>query len=362
MNRTWRPGAVATLIGSMPHRDPNHAIELILREIGDVPVWPQLPVYEAERMMVQYLEGFPGLRSDGDHTLVDTDHALFDSELLAFYQDYMDVEVGLLDIKDSRFRMSERTGGTFRRFVQQLEQTPRTGRAVKGQVVGPFTLLTGLTDAQRKPLLYDDRLCDVVPKHLGLKARWQVEYLRSLGKPVVIFLDEPSLAGYGSSAYIGASAELIDTLLGEVIRIIHQAGALVGIHVCANTEWSLVLKSSADIVNFDAYGYLDRFLLYREDITAFLRTGGVIAWGLVPTSDPQAIVSETAENLARIWTQQILPLIGPDMEITQILAQSMVTPSCGCGSLTEELAERVVRLTRELGTIMRNQFLGVAES
>lgn len=362
MTRTWQPRALATLIGSMPHRDPQHVIELIMREVGEVPVWPQLPAYQDERMMVQYLEGLPGLQTHGDHALVDTDHAQFDSELLAFYQDFMDVEAGLIDIKDSRFRMGERTGGTFRKFVQQLEQAPRVGRAVKGQIVGPFTLLTGLTDAHRKPLLYDDRLCDVVPKHLGLKARWQIEHLQSLGQPVIIFLDEPSLAGYGSSAYIGASAELISTLLGEVIHIIHQAGALVGIHVCANTEWSLVLKSSADIVNFDAYGYLDRFLLYREDITAFLRTGGIIAWGLVPTSDPQAIVSETAENLARIWTQQIQPLVGPDLGISQILAQSMVTPSCGCGSLTEELAERVVRLTKELSTIMRNQFPGVAES
>jgi hypothetical protein len=362
MTQTWRPGAVATLIGSMPHRDPQLAIELIQREIGEVPAWPQLPVYDAERMMVQYLEGLPGVQTDGGHTLVDTDHAQFDSELLAFYQDFMDVEAGLLDIKDSRFRMGESTGGTFRRFVQQLQQTPRAGRAIKGQVVGPFTLLTGLTDAQRKPLLYDDRLCDVVPKHLGLKARWQIEHLRPVGEPVIIFLDEPSLAGYGSSAYIGASAELIGTLLGEVIRIIHQADALVGIHVCANTEWSLVLNSSADIVNFDAYDYLDRFLLYREDITTFLRTGGIIAWGLVPTSDPETIMSESAENLARVWTRQIQPLVGPDLTISQILAQSMFTPACGCGSLTEELAERVVRLTRELSAIMRRQIAHPTES
>ena len=32
-----------------------------------------------------------------------------------------------------------------------------------------------------------------------------------------------------------------------------QEGGLVGVHVCANTDWSLVLDSSADIVSFDAY-------------------------------------------------------------------------------------------------------------
>ncbi|HAA03047.1 MAG TPA: hypothetical protein DCE18_06725 [Syntrophobacteraceae bacterium] len=355
MTRSWLPGALGTLIGSMPHRDPQRVIDLIVQAMGDIPVWPQLPAYEGERMMVQYLEGLPGLRAHGDHILVDTEQAQFDSELVAFYQDFMDVEAGLLDIRESRFQMGKRTGGTFRKFVQRLEQTPRAGRAVKGQIVGPFTLLTGLTDAQRKPLLYDDRLCDVVPKHLGLKARWQIEHLRSLGQPVIVFLDEPSMAGYGSSAYIGASAELISTILGEVIRSIHQAGALAGIHVCANTEWSLVLSSSADVVNFDAYGYLDRFLLYHEDIAAFLRTGGIIAWGLVPTSDPEAIMRETAQTLAERWSRQIQPLIGTEFSMTQILAQSIITPSCGCGSLTEELAERVVRLTEELSELLRCQ-------
>ncbi len=305
--------------------------------------------------MVQYLEGLPGLQKDGDQSIIATDAAEFDAELLAFYQECMDVETGSLDIKDSRFQMGELTGRTFRVFVQSLGQTPQTGRAVKGQVVGPFTLLTGLTDAHRKLLLYDERMCEAVVRHLALKARWQIEQLKSLGQPVIIFLDEPALAGYGSSSYIGVSAELVGNLLKDVITAIHQAGALAGIHVCANTDWSLVLKSSADIINFDAYGYLDRFLLYRNDIVAFLQSGRIIAWGLVPTADPQAIINETASDLAQRWNDQVQTFANPELTISQILTQSIFTPSCGCGSLSVELAERVVRMTRDLSTLMRKQ-------
>jgi hypothetical protein len=318
-------------------------------------VWPQLSAHEDEMMMVQYLEGLPGLQKDGDQSIITSDTAEFDAELLDFYQECMDVETGNRDIKDSRFRMGEHTGRTFRVFVQSLGQIPQAGRAVKGQVIGPFTLLTGLTDAQRKLLLYDQRMCEAVTRHLALKARWQIEQLQSLGQPVVIFLDEPALAGYGSSSYIGVSAELVGILHKDVITAIHQAGALAGIHVCANTDWSLVLNSAADIVNFDAYGYLDRFLLYRKEIMAFLRSGRIIAWGLVPTADPQAIINETPPSLAQRWNDQVQTFATQELTISQILTQSIFTPSCGCGSLSVELAERVVGMTRDLSTLMRKQ-------
>jgi hypothetical protein len=353
MTSTWQPSAAATLIGSMPHRDRQHVIDLVLREIPEVPVWPQLAGYAEERMMVQYLEGLPGLRNDGGHILVATGDAGFDGELLAFYQDYLDLEARTLAIEESRYGLGESTGRTFFQFVRTLGPASQAGRAVKGQVVGPFTLLTGLADEQRKPLIYDERMRDVVAKLLALKARWQIEKLRPLGQPVIIFLDEPALAGYGSSAYVGVSAELVAGLLEEVIGAVHQAGALAGIHVCANTDWHLVLQSPADIVNFDAYGYFDRFVLYRDAVIDFFKSGRIVAWGLVPTSERQAIIDETAPALAARWFEQVRPLIGPDLSVAQILAQSLFTPSCGCGSLTEELAERVVKLTRELSTIMQ---------
>jgi hypothetical protein len=60
----------------------------------------------------------------------------------------------------------------------------------------------------------------------------------------------------------------------EVVDAIHADGGLAGIHVCANTDWSLVLESGADIVNFDAYAYFDRFILYGESqIRDFLAAG-----------------------------------------------------------------------------------------
>jgi hypothetical protein len=359
MEKTWQASAAATLIGSMPHRNRHQAIDLILQQMTEVPVWPQLSAYPQEQMMAQYLEGLPGLRTEQGRTFMQTEGADFDSELLAFYEDYVAVEAGGLELQTSRFQMGPETAGTFLQFIDSLAHTRPQCRAVKGQVVGPFTLLSGLTDQTRRALLYDERMKDLVAKHLSLKARWQIEQLQSLGRPVIIFLDEPGLAGYGSSAFISISAEYVHSLLEEVIAAIHQAGALAGIHVCANTDWLLALESSLDIINFDAYGYFDRFALYKDAFTAFLQRGGTIAWGMVPTGEPQVIRAETAESLADRWMAQVQTLVGLETPLVRILTQSLFTPACGCGSLSESEAERVVSMTRSLSEIMQQRLRGL---
>lgn len=337
----------------MPHQDRQKTVDLIIREMTEIPVWPQLSKIKAEQMMVQYLEGLPGLRMREDEVFVETDTPEFEQELYAFYEEYLEVDAGGKDLLNSGFQMGPETSKTFLLFLEKLNQVSTPFRALKGQVVGPFTLLSGLKDRQQRALLYDERMRDVLVKLLAMKARWQIHHLKSFACPVIIFVDEPALAGFGSSAFISISEELIQSLLKEVIDSIHQAGALAGVHVCANTDWLLAFHSPVDIINFDAYSYLDKFALYEKDFAQFMREGRMVAWGMVPTADPQKIREETAQSLADRWLGSVDQFTSPDVPVEKILSQSLFTPSCGCGSLPEAEAERVVRLTRELGEIMK---------
>ncbi|GKT07906.1 hypothetical protein [Desulforhabdus sp. TSK] len=355
MKQGWLSNASATLVGSMPHKDRSKVIELILDGVPEIPVWPQLPNFQPEQMLVQYIEGLPGLSIRNDSIYVNTDAPAFDDELYAFYEEYMEVEGGSKNLDDSRFKFGEETGKTFFQFLGALRSKTPAPRAVKGQVVGPFTLLTSLKDPRDRPALYDERLQDAVPKHLAMKARWQIQQLKSLGLPIIVFLDEPALAGFGSSAFISVSRELIQQLLKEIVDAIHEAGALVGIHVCANTDWLLMFQSHVNIINLDAYNYFDKFALYRNDFLKFMEGGGIVAWGMVPTSEPEAILQETAESLSERWLREIQPLVAPGLPLQKILSQSLFTPSCGCGSLPEPLAEKVIQLTGSLSKIMKNR-------
>ena len=345
----------ATLIGSMPQKDRASTIDLVLKTAPEIPAWPQLTVYPAERMMEQYIEGLPGLVNIEDRMFVNSGAPEFDSEMLLFYEQFLAIEEGGLKIDDSRFRMGEETGATFRGFVDTVKRVRPGARALKGQVVGPFTLLCGMKDQDGRALIHDDRFVDIVPKLLGLKARWQIEAMRPFGVPVIIFLDEPGLAGFGSSALITVSAELVIRLLSEVVGAVHAAGGMAGVHVCANTDWQLAFNSNFDIINFDAYGYFDKFALYQKECLDFLGRGGNIAWGVVPTSDPDAIAAETPESLAARWIGQAEEFAAGRMTIRELIAQSLFTPSCGCGSLSEEQAARVLALLRGFCGIIRKE-------
>lgn len=351
----WRADGSVTLVGSMPHQDRKEAIDLVIRAVPEIPVWPQLPAYKSEQMMIQYLEGLPGIQEGAEDLRVKTDSAQIDQELYSFYEEYLEVQAGSKNLAGSRFQLGPETGKTFYRFMEVLSRLDLPCKAVKGQIVGPFTLLSGLKDQRDRALLYDERFVDVVAKHLAMKAKWQVRQLESLGHPVILFLDEPALAGFGSSAFISVSRELVQGLLTEVVDAVHAAGALAGIHVCANTDWLLAFDSSVDIINFDAYHYFEKFALYKDHIARFISMNRKIAWGMVPTSDPATIIEESAQRLADRWVDQVAELFGDQPGLGEILSCSLFTPSCGCASLSREMAERVIRLTHELGQIMRRQ-------
>ncbi len=349
----WKASASATLIGSMPHGNRQKVIDLIIGEISEIPVWPQIAASRAEQMMVQYSEGLPGYETSEGRNILHTDTPEFERELLSFYEEYLEVEAGARDIDASRFKMGEETGRTFRAFLERMREGAPHCRAVKGQIVGPFTLLTGMTDQRERALVYDERLRDVVVKHLAYKAMWQISQLKSLGFPVICFMDEPALAGFGSSAFISISAELVHGILNEVADAIHAAGAMAGVHVCANTDWNLTFDSAIDIINFDAYNYFEIFSMYKDAIARFIGRGGVIAWGIVPTGDPAAIQRETAESLADRWEEYARKITSPELPFEVVVSHSLFTPSCGCGTLSEADAERVVVLTRRVSEIVK---------
>jgi hypothetical protein len=345
----------ATLIGSMPQKERAGTIELVLKTAPEIPVWPQLPFYPAEGMMVQYVEGLPGFVNLENRQFVDCGAPEFDAEVLRFYEQFLAVTEGALRVDDSPFRLGEETGATFREFIEKVKGSGTVPRAIKGQVTGPFTLLCGLKDQDGRALIYDERFLDIVPKLLGLKARWQIEIMRQFGLPVIIFLDEPGLAGFGSSALITVSGELVVRLLSEVVEAVHAAGGLAGVHVCANTDWQLVFDSKVDIINFDSYGYFEKFALYEKGYFDFIERGGNMAWGVIPTLDPGAISSESAESLAARWKSQVEALSAGRLSYREVIAHSLFTPGCGCGSLTEEQTARVLELLRGFCGIIGKQ-------
>ncbi len=353
MPATIQPDCLPLLIGSFPMDDHRAASRLIMDYTPKIPLWAQLPVFPEEGMIPQFLPGMPAVAQAGGKSFIDTASDAFDDELLAFYEDFMAASEAPELLGGSRFALHEACGKGVTALLDTLSGLKTPPVAVKGQVTGPITFCTGVKDQDGRSIFYNETIRDAAVKHLALNARWQIRNLSGPGCPVIIFIDEPALAGFGSSELISISKEEILACLTEVVDAIHADGGIAGIHVCANTDWSVVLESGADIVNFDAYAYFDRFVLYGSQIRDFMNGGGLLAWGIVPTLEPEAIQRETVDSLATALRERFSQVEALGVAPEALRAQSFISPSCGVGSLSLELATRVLMLTRDLSQKIR---------
>ncbi|MBF0243570.1 MAG: hypothetical protein HQK64_13985 [Desulfamplus sp.] len=366
----FKPNCLPLLVGSLPMLNHLEATKLMLKYTPEIPIWVQLPLYKEEGMLYQFLPGMPGLvvkdseLSKDKLFYIDTASESFEDETLAFYESYMSIIDGDLNsnISDpnssniSRFGLTDLTARGFSIFIDAIKSLDYTPVALKGQVTGPITMGIGVKDQDGRLLFYDERMRDIVTKHVAMNARWQaieLSKLKAQSQPI-IFFDEPGVVGFGSSAYISITREQITDSLKEGIDAVHQVGGLTGIHICANGDWTLALESGTDIINFDAYSYFDRLILYREPLKQFMENGGILAWGVVPTGNPEDVMRESLDSLWDMWNNQVneLTLLGISRE--QIISQTFITPSCGTGSLSFELALKVLELTKALSDRIRN--------
>ena len=144
-----------------------------------------------------------------------------------------------------------------------------------------------------------------------------------------------------------------EEVLEALKRAMEGVRGIKGIHVCANTDWPLVLEAGFDIVNFDAYGYRENFLLWAEQIRAFLERGGIVAWGIVPT-DAEALKGATTEELLGALLKGVEELRAAGLA-EGLLSRFLITPSCGTGSLGESEAEKVYGLLQQVSETLKDR-------
>ncbi len=329
-----------TGIGSLPHTDPEEACGIILRSV-DIPFWPQLPHRSFLELMVpQYVEGFPFVKVEGEHVNIITAD---EKEASAFYE----------SVADGRgFPISREHAAGLYTFIDILKNQNRRFSTLKGQITGPLTFTLSITDSQKRPIYFNEELRELALELLKGKASWQIETLRPYCDRILIFIDEPILSALGSSAYLGVSTDEASRMLKEIVGHIKSSGGIAGIHCCGKADWPLILSSGIDVFNFDSYFYWDTLGIYPEEIKSFLDGNGFIAWGVVPTTD--IIRGVTVEGLCEQLERGLTSLEKIGVPREKLRQQSLLTPSCGTGSLAIQDAVKVFSLLKDL----RNRYAG----
>ncbi|MCK4367965.1 MAG: hypothetical protein KAW84_08485 [Thermoplasmata archaeon] len=326
-------------VGSLPHTDVKRAVELVLKYTPEIPTWPQLPRRGfKENMYAQYSQSIPGVQMEGNRIYVKPGEA---SEIETFYEKIIEDDL-------EHFSLSPEFATGFFEFERAVEGRP--ARIVRGQVTGPISLGLNLTDESKRSMLYDDTYKEVITKALNMIGRWMEDRLSRLGKRTLVAFDEPYLNMFGS-AFLNISKEEVLSIFKEVVS---GLSGMSGFHCCANTEWPLILQSAADMLSFDAYNYGHTLSLYPEDVSDFLDRGGIIAWGIVP-STPESFDAENLQNLIAKLENGVQLLMNKGLDEERIHVQSLVTPMCGLSGLSEAQAEGALRMTREISDHMREK-------
>jgi len=331
------PPLSATGIGSVPFTEPDSCVRLILKHLPDMPFWPQMVrLGYREDMVPQGAGGLPALKIQADRRTVTLAADISREEALAgFYETAWSGDL-------TSFALQPEEAQGFFHLCKVVAEDSAQARFLKGQVVGPVTFAGMVKDADGKPILYDRELTQAVALGLALKAAWQGARFRELGRHPVIFFDEPLLTGFGS-AFLTVSRDEVVTILRETLAAARQAGPIsLGVHCCGNTDWSLFLELPFDIISFDSYGYFDSLLLYEQALGRYLRRGGWLAWGLIPTGDD--FQTETADSLWQRFQTQVEQLAALDLPTRQVLSQALLTPACGLGYFTPEAATRALEM------------------
>lgn len=335
---------LATGIGSVPHTDVGRACGDIFGLERTIPFWPQMVRRSPlEEMNAQFSEGLPLLDfQDGRVRLAPQSSP--EEDLARFYERYLAQDV-------DRFAISPERAQGLHGFLEQAKSQDRLPTPfVKGQSIGPVTFAATIPDAEGKPILYHPDLFEAVVHGLSIKALWQIRKLSGLGRRVILFLDEPFLASYGS-AFTTLEPEQVTGSLSTLLDYLREhSHAMIGVHCCGNTDWSLVLAAGPDILSFDAWGYMEHFLLYSPQILQFLEKGGALAWGIVPT-DASLEEADLAGLTRRLEAGfQSLCRLGVDHDTLR--RRSLITPSCGMGTLPLPLSRRCLKLLSALSTLL----------
>ena len=320
---------ISTGIGGLPHRDADEAAEFALQHMG-MPSVPSLPRRSpAEGAIAQALVGLEGI-TVGQYGSIAVDPRKIDA-----------LAPVVTDLSHDAF-----TGlRTFLAHASLARAESRFSGPLKWQFVGPVTLGMALVRAG-VPMseAFETAVRSVRDR---LQHLMDAVALVLPDSPQVVFIEEPAMAQLMQPGFPLAPDTAIDLVSGALAAV--ETSAVSGLHVCGMADIPSQLAAGPAILSLpvrpevaESAGYLVRFL----------ENGGIIAWGVVPTSGPITTSAERPwRHLSALWCELVQRGADPSM----LRRQAIITPECGLASHTPAVANRVYAIADEVGRRVRDQ-------
>lgn len=347
-----------TAMGIMPHANIDKALELALSL--DIPFWPQLPrVSYSEDMYVQASHDFPGIAVDFGNRRLTFNTAKFEQELADYFEK---IEQG------KSFTLRSDQSMVYKEF---LSKNLGQFYAIRGQMIGPVSFGFNIVDENRKPIIYNDEVRTILFDFIQKKTNAQYEELVVKNPNAFVWLDEPGLTYLfsGLSGYNErhAKEDYKSLLLG--------LKGPKGLHLCANVNLPYLLELGIEILSFDAYQIEFMPKEYAIYVDRFIKNGGIISWGIVPT-ESTILANENPQGLAKRMIDYWATISSATgISIKEIGKQSLLAParcclsdigqlinaenpqnkrkgSCRLTSIEEEIVEKAFGFLKEISQIL----------
>ncbi len=336
------PHWLSVISGGLPHTEPVAAWNALLSRFPEIPSWPRLPRRSnLENMYTQYSERFPGIILQNGGIIVN--RAEFDLALEELYLAYLENDLSYGEI-------SAPYAAALDYLIRGDIALPAVPVAIKGEITGPISWGLTIVDQNRHPILNDDVMEDAVAKHLRLKAAWQESVLSRFCPRTIMMVNEPYMASYGTAAVTLEPARIVE-MFEDVFA---GLSGIKGIQCSGTTDWALLMSTSADMIAFDAYDYVDSLLLYTDELIRFVERGGILVWGIVPAGG--AARTESVATLVDRLESGIDLLSAAGVTRERLVCQSMVSPSASLAALSVPLAEHILDLTNGVSRAMQARY------
>ncbi|MEW6056921.1 MAG: hypothetical protein AB1540_09935 [Bdellovibrionota bacterium] len=223
------------------------------------------------------------------------------------------------------------------------------GSYYKTQVAGPITLFGKFHGSGSKGA---QKLLESISLWLR-HAYWQIEEIKDHGLKPILVLDEPLLPTFMGP--LGSErAKRTLKLLRSIVKRLRRRGALVGVHCCNRISPSLLIDIGVDLIHFDAFYFPTQIIQAREELRRFMKDGGVVAWGIIPTNE--TLTSELKGKLEKNFAGILEFMESRNLPLKSVLAQSMISPTCGTGFLTVDQNEKIVDFANSLSLEMKKRY------
>jgi hypothetical protein len=333
------PSCAATGVGALPHTDPAMACDLSLAAFPEIPYAPLLPARAiSEQIVFAEAEHLPGAEIR-EGRLVVVDPGAHAEAMEQVYLDYIEGNA-------APYAPTPATAsGLCAIFGRDLS----AAKLVKYQLAGPVTVGMQIVDGTKRPVFYNTEYADVLAKVIAMRARSCEDTLREhcCAQSTLIVLNEPYLAALGSSV-VPVDPDAAAAAWADVTELMEGA---LGVHCCANTDWAFLMGLDPAVLSFDAYQFGSEFLLYGEDVARYLEAGGVVAWGIVPSSQ-EIFAGETVEALFK-RLESLRRTACEYMDADLFYRQSLITPTCGIKFATGQEAVAIMGAAAELSRMAR---------